>query len=80
MTDLKFPHLTFAAIAVTSALFAADTKPSVVVAADGSGDFTTIQAAVVAAPCHGSAPPWIIRIKPGIYNSFTRPSKFYAIY
>lgn len=42
--------------------------PNAVVAADGSGDFTTIQAAIMAAPYHASGPPWIIQIKPGTYH------------
>ncbi|HEV2445880.1 MAG TPA: pectinesterase family protein, partial [Candidatus Sulfopaludibacter sp.] len=36
----------------------------VTVAADGSGDFKTVQAAVDAAPPAGS----VIRIKPGVYH------------
>jgi pectinesterase len=43
--------------------------PSAVVAADGSGQFPTVQAAIDAAPQLGSpSPPWIIRIKPGTYR------------
>ena len=38
-----------------------------VVAADGSGDYTTLQAAIDAAPA-GRATPWLIFVKNGIYN------------
>jgi pectinesterase len=42
---------------------------SAVVAADGSGQFTSVQAAINAAPQLGSpAPPWVIRVKPGVYR------------
>ena len=41
-----------------------------VVAADGSGDFASVQAAVNAAPARtaADAPRWTIRIKPGVYR------------
>src|ERR1700743_480345 len=39
-------------------------KPAVTVAADGSGDYKTVQAAVDAAPEQGE----VIRIKPGVYK------------
>lgn len=38
-----------------------------VVAADGSGTFTTVQAAIAAAPAH-AARPYVILIKPGVYQ------------
>lgn len=42
--------------------------PDAVVAADGSGDFSSIQTAVMAAPYRGSGNQWTIRIKPGTYR------------
>ncbi|XP_047333092.1 pectinesterase-like [Impatiens glandulifera] len=41
--------------------------PNVVVAADGTGDFRTVSAAVAAAP-EGSSTRYIIRIKAGVYK------------
>lgn len=41
--------------------------PNVVVAADGSGDFTTVSAAVAAAPS-GSTSRYVIRIAAGVYR------------
>lgn len=46
------------------AMAGAAAKPVVTVAADGSGDFKTVQAAVDAAPEHGE----VVRIKPGVYK------------
>ena len=43
-------------------------KPDAVVAADGSGDFNSIQAAIMAAPYRASGDEWTIRIQPGIYR------------
>jgi len=40
-----------------------------VVAADGSGDFTTIQAAIDAAPQLDGSPRWVITVKPGYYHA-----------
>ena len=40
----------------------------VTVAADGSGNFRTVQAAVNAAPGQGTAAEWLIAIRPGIYR------------
>jgi pectinesterase len=59
---------TFAATFAT-----ADVKP-LTVAADGSGDFTTVQAAVDAAPAN-SAERVVIRIKPGTYKQRIRVGK-----
>lgn len=42
-------------------------QPDAIVAADGSGDFTTIQAAIYAAPYHPTGPPWVIMVMPGTY-------------
>lgn len=39
-----------------------------VVAADGSGDFTSIQEAIMAAPYQGEAERWTIAIRPGTYK------------
>ncbi|KAG9441394.1 hypothetical protein H6P81_017248 [Aristolochia fimbriata] len=46
-------------------------KPSVVVALDGSGDFTTVSAAVAAAPSH-SRKYFGIFIRPGVYHEQVR--------
>jgi len=44
-------------------------KPDAVVAADGSGQFTTVQAAIDAAPqLSRPSPPWIIRVREGTYR------------
>ena len=44
-------------------------KPDTIVAADGSGQFTTVQAAIDAAPQLASpSPPWTIRVKAGSYR------------
>ncbi|XP_054781391.1 pectinesterase-like [Prosopis cineraria] len=44
-----------------------EVKPDVVVAADGSGDFKTVEAAVTAAP-EKSAKRYVIKIKAGVYR------------
>lgn len=51
-----------------SCLHAGQSPPDAVVAADGSGDHATIQAAIMAAPYRTSRPTWIIHIKPGTYQ------------
>lgn len=48
-------------------LQATEVKPDVVVAADGSGDFKTVEAAVTAAP-EKSAKRYVIKIKAGVYR------------
>lgn len=48
-------------------LQASTVTPNVVVAADGSGDFTTVSAAVAAAP-EKSSTRYVIRIKAGVYK------------
>ena len=53
-----------AILAVTYSALHAQAKPKVVVAADGSGTYTTVQAAVDAAPAQGE----VIQIKPGTYK------------
>ena len=40
----------------------------IIVAADGSGQFTTIQAAIMSVPMGFATNPVVIRIKPGTYN------------
>lgn len=47
--------------------FSADAQYNKTVARDGSGDFTTLQAAIDASPS-SSATPWVIYIKNGKYN------------
>ena len=39
-----------------------------VVAADGSGDYTSVHRAIMKAPYRHEGPPWTIRVKPGIYE------------
>ena len=45
-------------------------KPDAVVAADGSGDYTSVQEAISRAPMRTAAsdPPWKIYVKPGVYR------------
>ena len=45
-------------------------KPDVIVAADGSGQYTSLQEAISAAPMRtdATAPRWVIRVKPGTYR------------
>jgi pectinesterase len=43
-------------------------KPDVVVALDGSGEFKSIQAAIMAAPYSSATNVWTIRVKPGTYK------------
>ncbi|KAG0607432.1 hypothetical protein M758_8G027900 [Ceratodon purpureus] len=50
-----------------------DPVPNVIVARDGSGNYTTIQAAVDAAPMNSSA-RYVIRIKAGVYDEIVRVS------
>ena len=47
-----------------TALAVADT----IVAADGSGDYTSLQTAIDKAPMRSAAQRWIIRVKPGNYH------------
>jgi len=76
MPKMKHPHrpgaaaigALGAALLFVAACCRADT-PSAVVAADGSGQFRTVQEAVNAAPQAGpGARPWVIRVKPGTYR------------
>ena len=48
----------------------ASTQPDATVAADGSGDFTSLQAAIEKAPMRTGAqdPRWVILVKPGAYR------------
>lgn len=48
-------------------VFSSIVKPAKVVAKDGSGDYTSVQAAIDAAPA-GQTKPYIIQIKKGIYK------------
>ena len=49
---------------------AADLKAAAVVALDGSGNYTSLNEAIGAAPMRTDAtqPRWVIRVKPGIYH------------
>lgn len=58
---------TFLAVVVLATT--APAKADKVVAADGSGDFKTVQEAINAAPqLAGSDKPWVIGVKPGTYR------------
>jgi len=59
------PFLAMCAIAAG----ATEPPPDAVVAADGSGQYRTVQDAIVKAPQSASAEkPWVILVKPGIYK------------
>lgn len=62
--------LAMAALTATPAVAQADSAGAydAVVAADGSGDFTSIQKAIYAAPHRPTGPHWVIAIKPGVYD------------
>ncbi|MEQ8848877.1 pectinesterase family protein [Botrimarina sp.] len=47
---------------------AESTEYDAVVAADGSGDYTDIESAIMAAPYRVGGPRWVIRVKPGRYE------------
>jgi len=55
---------------VTASVVAAQLKPDAIVAADGTGQFTTVQEAISAAPMRTdpATPPWTILVKPGTYH------------
>ena len=71
--NMKLRRLVFAALLATMTAASAATKARggqvfhAIVAQDGSGDYTTVQAAVDAAP-EGRTEPWRIYIKAGIYK------------
>ncbi|HSI10011.1 MAG TPA: pectinesterase family protein [Rariglobus sp.] len=51
-------------------------RPDATVAADGSGNYTSVQAAIDAAPARSaSAAPWEIHIKPGTYRERVQISR-----
>ena len=52
----------------TSPLFAGGVQPDAVVALDGNGDYTSIHDAIMKAPYHPDGPPWVILVRPGIYE------------
>ena len=57
-------------VGAPSALWAASPKADAVVAADGSGQYQSVQDAISAAPMRTGAadPPWVILVKPGTYH------------
>jgi pectinesterase len=63
---------TYLALAILPTLSAqaADLKADVVVALDGSGNYTSLQEAISSAPMRtdASQPRWVIRVKPGTYQ------------
>ena len=60
----------FLALIVTTAAFA-EVKPNLTVAADGSGDTKTVQAAIDRVPDNNKT-RFVITIKPGVYNEQVR--------
>ena len=46
-------------------------RPDATVAADGSADFTSVQAAIDAAPA-GATEPWVIAVRPGEYRELVK--------
>jgi pectinesterase len=66
---MKIAAAFFLLLATALASFAAPT-PDVVVAADGSGQFTSLQEAISAAPMRTdpATPRWVILVKPGTYH------------
>lgn len=69
---LRAARALLAAVAavVAGALAAAPPPADAVVAADGSGHYTSLQAAISAAPMRTdpAAPRWVIRVRPGTYR------------
>jgi pectinesterase len=66
------------------ARFAVAAAPNATVAADGSGDFTSVRAALDAAPqiCRDDGHRWVILVKPGTYRelvSVQREKRFIAL-
>lgn len=60
---------TLIGLALSSQAHSAESSQAdAVVAADGSGDYTTIQAAIYGAPYRPGEPPWVIQVKPGVYQ------------
>lgn len=63
----KISFLILTIIGIAHQAFATPFKPNKVVAQDGSGDYTTVQAAIDAAPI-GQKEPYLIFIKKGVYK------------
>jgi acetyl esterase len=56
------------AVSVASVHAAAPPRADTVVAADGSGQWRSLQAAIAAAPAGARDRRWVIRVKPGVYR------------
>lgn len=67
--QLRYAFLAGAGLLATFC-FGAAPKPDVVVAADGTGNFTSLQEAISTAPMRTdpASPPWLIAVKPGTYH------------
>lgn len=67
---LAFIGLALACACLTPVLPASPLNPDVIVAADGSGQFTSVQDAISAAPMRTdlAAPAWVILVKAGVYQ------------
>lgn len=64
------PRLVLLLLALVSSLSLAAREPDAIVAADGSGQYRSLQEAISAAPMRTDeyAPRWVIRVKPGTYR------------
>jgi len=49
--------------------WAVEVVPNAIVAADGTGQYTSLQEAIDAAPLMSAAPAWVILVKPGYYHA-----------
>ncbi|GAA0510515.1 hypothetical protein Ade02nite_46150 [Paractinoplanes deccanensis] len=68
-----------ASVAVTATPNPVPLVADLTVAADGSGDYTTLQAAVNAAPAGTAARPTVILVKPGSYRQVVTVAKPYLV-
>jgi len=66
----RFLFALLVSFCLQATLWAAAPKPDVIVAADGSGQYTSVQAAISAAPMRTGRndPRWVILVKPGTYR------------
>lgn len=72
MREMLDYYKIFTAIVLSALQLSAESeesiRPDAVVALDGTGDYETIESAVLAAPYHPTGPRWIIRVKLGTYD------------
>jgi pectinesterase len=67
MKIFRFLFFVGTSLLMTSELSAETVHADVVVAADGTGKFTSLQEAILAAPMQ-TASPWVIMVRPGTYK------------